>query len=322
MVKEMRVLLHNDQTDALAATLSARYRDVRVEGCNSYVDLRDHIAAFCPDAVYSVRFAGTPGFPRDALFGAGGPAWVANGGAGTDHFGVWDARAVTVTNAAGVAADMMAEYVVGAFLHFSLDMKGLQADKAARVWRARKVVPLKGKTLLIVGLGHTGRAIAQRAKAFGMIVLGTRSRPIEMAHVDEVHGAGALSDLLPRADFVALATPLTPQTKGLMGADEIGAMKPGAVLADVSRGGVMDQRALAEALGAGRLGGAALDVFEVEPLPQDSPFWEMENVIVSPHCSSVYDGWEAASFELFLDNLGRFMAGDALVNVVDPVRGY
>lgn len=322
MAEQTRVLLHNDQTEDLAATLSARYPDVRVEGCHSYAELPAHMAALQPHVVYSVRFAGTPGFPRGALFGTDGPAWVANGGAGTDHLGMWDAQAVTVTNAAGVAADMMAEYVMGAFLHFSLDVPGLQVDQAAKIWGPRTVAPLKGKVLLIVGLGHTGRAIALRASAFGMRVVGTRSRPVEMDHVDEVHGADAVSELLPRADFVAVATPLTAQTKGLVGAAKIAAMKRGAVFVDVSRGGVTDQTVLAEALRSGHLRGAALDVFEEEPLPVSSPFWEMANVLVSPHCSSVHEGWEAASFELFLDNLGRFMAGQELVNVVDPVRGY
>lgn len=322
MAAQTRVLLHNDQTDGLAASLAARFPDVLVERCHTYADLPNHIATFRPDAVYSVRFAGTPGFPRAALFGADGPRWVANGGAGTDHFGVWDPKCVTVTNAAGVAADMMAEYVMGGFLHFSLDVPGLLADQAAKVWAAHMVTPLKGKRVVIMGLGHTGAAIAARAKAFGMYVLGTRNRPAEMDNVDEVHGAGALSSLLPRADFVAVSTTLTAQTKGLIGVREIAAMKHGAVLADVSRGGVVDQRVLKEALREGRLSGAALDVFEEEPPADSSQFWEMPNVIISPHCSSVYEGWAAASFELFLDNLERFIAKEDLDNVVDPRWGY
>lgn len=322
MTDSPRIVLHNDKTAKLAAQLLARFPDADFRECNSYGDLPSVIENYCPDIVYSVRFAGTPGFPRDALFGANGPKWLANGGAGTDHLGLWDASKTTVTNAAGVAAGMMAEYVCGGFLHFTLDVPGLQKDKAAKAWKARTVVPLSGKTLLIVGLGHTGQAIAARAKAFGMTVLGTRATPRAMEHVDEVHAADALHGLLPRADFIAVCTPLTTKTRGLIGVDEIISMKSGVILADVSRGGVVVQSALLDALKAGHVAGAALDVFEIEPLPTDSPFWELENLIISPHCSSVFSEWAAASFDLFLRNLAHWLKREDLINIVDPTRGY
>ncbi|GAB5446263.1 D-2-hydroxyacid dehydrogenase [Gymnodinialimonas sp.] len=322
MANAPRILIHNDETTALAQALHGRFPQAEVAECTSYEALPAQIAGFRPEIVYSVRFAGTTGFPRDALLGAEGPRWIAIGGAGTDHLGTWDTARTTITNAAGVAADMMAEYVMGGFLHFTLDVDGLQADQRDRLWRARKMRPLRGATLLIVGLGHTGRAIAARAKAFGMHVIGTRATPQPMDNVDAVHAATDLPGLLPLADFVAVATPLTPATKGLIGVAEVAALKPGAVLADVSRGTVVDQGALAGALASGRLTGAVLDVFEVEPLPQKSPLWGLDNVLISPHCSSVYDGWESASFELFLDNLARWLDGKALFNVVDPARGY
>lgn len=317
-----RVLLHNDKTDNMAAKLRARCPGAQIETCNTYAELPDKIRTFRPDAVYTVRFAGTPAYPRAALFGDDGPAWIANGGAGTDHFGSWDTSRVTVTNAAGVAADMMAEYVMGGFLNFTLDVPGLQADKTAQRWQARTVRPLKGQTLLVVGLGHTGRAIASRAKAFGMHVLGTRAHPQDMLNVDEVHPSDALPSLMGRADFIAVSTPLTQHTKGLIGRSAFARIKPGAILADVSRGGVVDQTAMYAALQDGSLAAAILDVFETEPLPTDSPLWDLENVILSPHCSSVYDGWEEASFDLFLTNLEHWIAGRPLMNVVNPDRGY
>ncbi len=322
MSETLRILLHNNETTSMANRLKSRFPDISVATSNSYADLPAAVANFQPNAVYSVRFDGTTRFPASALFECAALRWISNGGAGTDHLGVWDPTKITVTNAAGVAADMMAEYVLGGFLHFTLDVSGLQADKAGRIWRARQVVPLKGKTILIVGLGNTGQAIAKLASAFGMTVLGTRARPVAMDNVDEVHGAADLPKVLPRADFVAVSTPLTPKTKGLIGAAEIAAMKPGVVFADVSRGGVTDQTALLEGLSSGRVAGAILDVFETEPLPVESALWDVENVIISPHCSSVYDGWEDASFELFLNNLERWRAGAPLTNVVDPHRGY
>ncbi len=317
-----RILLHNDETDDLADTLRAAMPGATVATCNDYKGLPAQIAAFRPDILYSVRFAGTVGFPRDAIFGPDGPGWVANAGVGTDHFGQWNTARVTVTNAAGVAADMMAEYILGGFLHFTLDVPGLAADQSNRVWAPRTVRPLKGKTLLIIGLGHTGKALASRAKAFGMTVLGTRARPEPVADVDEVYPAGDLPALLPRADAIAVCVPLIPQTRGLLGPSAFAAMKRGVLLADVSRGGVVDGAALSTALRDGTVGGAALDVFETEPLPQDAPLWTAPNTLISPHCSSVYEGWRQASFDLFLDNLRRWRGGHPLRNVVDPVRGY
>ena len=316
------IILHNSETAPLVQMLRSAYPQAEYRECNSYEALPALIDSYRPEVVYSVRFAGTPGFPREALLGPHGPSWIANGGAGTDHYGVWDPQKTTVTNAAGVAAGVMAEYILCGFLHFSLDVPGLQKDKAARVWNPRRVRPLAGKTLLIVGLGHTGRALAERAKAFGMKVVGTRARPEPMEHVDEVHAADELHCLLPYADFIAVSTPLIPATRGLIGAREIATMKKGVILADVSRGGVVDQAALHAALSTGHVAAAALDVFETEPLPETSPLWALENVIISPHCSSVFAEWEQASFDLFLQNLGRWMRGERLVNIVDPVRGY
>ncbi|MEL7469660.1 MAG: D-2-hydroxyacid dehydrogenase [Pseudomonadota bacterium] len=317
-----KILLHSAETGPLAQALTARFPDLAYAECQTYADLPETIEEARPDIVYSVRFAGTPGFPRAALFGENGPSWISNGGVGTDHFGIWDPRRTTVTNAAGVAADMMAEYILGGFLHFTLGVPGLQADQAARRWDPRPMRPLRGQTLLILGLGHTGRAIAARAKAFGMTVLSTRANPRPTDPVDEVHAASDLPNLLPRADFIAICTPLIDETRHLIGADEIARMKAGVIVGDVSRGTVVDQTALLAGLRAGHIGGAVLDVFETEPLPVESPLWHAPNVLISPHSSSVYAGWEDASFTMFLDNLDRWIAGARLQNIVDPVRGY
>lgn len=289
----------------------------------SYEGLCDVIAGFRPDVAYSVAFKGRQGFPREALLRIGGPEWITVGGAGVDHLVPWDTGAVTVCNSAGVAAGMMAEYTMGMILHFTLDVPGLQADQAERHWDPhRKMVPMHGKTMLIVGLGQNGHAVAQRAKAFGCTVIGTRARPCQMDHVDEVHAPDALPKLWGRADFVVIATPLVPSTRGMVGATAFAAMKPSAVLVDISRGGVVDGHACAAAMEAGEIAGAALDVFEVEPLPQDSAMWTLPNVIISPHCSAVYTEWAMQSFDLFLANLARWQAGDALNNIVNPERGY
>ena len=227
-----------------------------------------------------------------------------------------------MTNAAGVAADMMAEYALGAMLSFSLGLRTFARHQRVRTWIAGAVEPIQGKTLLLLGLGRTGQALARRAKAMGMTTLGVRARPMPTADVDEVHGADELPELWGRADFIACCVPLLETTRGMVGPAAFAAMKPSAVLIDVSRGGVMDEAALLSALDAGRIKGAALDVFSTEPLPADHPLWGYDNVIVTPHCSSVSDGVELKTLTMFADNLGRYRRGEPLENVVDPRRGY
>jgi phosphoglycerate dehydrogenase-like enzyme len=316
------ILLHTDAPEPARAIVAAAHPDLEIHTCDSYVGLPAMLTGTGAEVVYSVRFAGTQGFPRGALLESATLRWISVGGSGTDHLAPWDPARVTVTNAAGVAADMMAEYALGAMLAFSLDLRGFAKDQAERRWTAGKVTPIEGRTLLILGLGQTGQAAARRAKAMGMAVLGVRARPQPTDDVDEVHGMEALPDLWPRADFVLVSVPLLPSTRGLVGADAVAAMKPGAVLIDVSRGGVCDEAALVNALQGGPLKGAALDVFATEPLPADHPFWAMENVILTPHCSSVYDGWAEKSVAMFAENLRRYRRGAALNNSVDPKRGY
>jgi phosphoglycerate dehydrogenase-like enzyme len=323
MPEPIRLLLHDRQTGDKARRLAQAHPDAVIAECNSNTDLPAVIARFRPEVIYSIRFTTTAPYPAAAIFAEGGPAWLAVGGVGVDHLGQWDPARTTVTNAAGVAAGMMAEYILGTFLHFSLDIPGLQADKAAHRWdRSRLVTPLQGKTLLIAGLGHTGEALAHRAKAFGMRVIGTRARPAPMDSVDVVGGPGDLLGMAREADFVAVTSPLLPATRGMIGAAFFDALKSGAILSDVSRGGVADHDALMRALASGKLAGAALDVFETEPLPQDAPIWDAPNLLISPHCSSVHSDWAAQSFALFLDNLNRWRGGAPLFNVVDPARGY
>jgi phosphoglycerate dehydrogenase-like enzyme len=322
MWRHPTVILHTDAPGPALGTLRADHEDLDIHTCDSYVGLPDLIARTRAEVVYSVRFAGTPQFPRDALAESRTVKWVSVGGSGTDHLQPWNPGKVTVTNAAGVAADMMAEYALGAILSFSLDMRGFLRQQRERLWKPRPIQPIEGRTLLILGLGNTGQAEARRAGAMGMTTLGVKARPQPVAGVDEVHGIEALPKLWARADFIVICVPLLPGTRGLVGQTALAAIKPGAVLIDVSRGGIVDHAALTEALDAGRLSGAALDVFETEPLPADNPLWRYENVMITPHCSSVYDGWDIKSVRMFSENLARYRRGEPLQNVVSPQRGY
>jgi len=322
MVYQPIVIVHTNELEPSLEVLAETHPDLEVLGCDSYEALPALLQSTGAEVVYSLRFAGTPHFPGRALVECPTVKWLSVGGSGTDHLARWDPARLVVTNAAGVAADMMAEYTIGAMLSFSLGLPAFAQHQRARRWTAGKVAPIQGKTLLILGLGKTGQAVAQRAMAMGLTTLGLRARPQPTEHVDEVHGIAALPGLLGRADFIVVCVPLLETTRGLLDRAAFAAMKPNAVLVDVSRGGVIDEAALLGALNARRLKGAALDVFAVEPLPDDHPLWDYENVIITPHCSSVYEGWELKSVRLFAENLARYRRGESLHNIVDPGRGY
>jgi len=295
---------------------------LEVHSCGTYEGLPVLIAETQAEVVYTVRFAGTPNFPRRSLIESPSVKWVSVGGAGTDHLNPWDTVGLTVTNAAGVAADMMAQYALGMMLHFSLGLPRFRAAQKNREWIAGEVEPVAGRTVLIVGLGKTGQAVARLAKANGLTTIALRARPEPVSDVDSVHGVGDLNKLWNKADFVVVCVPLLTTRRGLISTDAFTAMKETAVLIDVSRGGAVEESALLEALDGNRIRGAALDVFETEPLPEDHKLWSYENVVITPHCSSVYQGWEAKSVEMFCGNLAHYRKGEALTNVVDPARGY
>ncbi|WP_127902962.1 D-2-hydroxyacid dehydrogenase [Solirhodobacter olei] len=316
------VLLHTDGGARARQLLAETHPDLSVHLCDSHEGMKAALAETQAEVVYSMRFPGTAPYPREALMAAPALRWIAVGGSGTDHLRPWDPARITVTNSAGVASEMMAECVMGAMLHFAQNRHVFAQAQRRREWLALGVEPVAGRTALIVGLGKTGAAVARRAKAAGLVVLGCRARPRPTPDVDEVHGEADLLTLLPRADFVAVCVPLNESTRGLFGPEAFAAMKPGAVLIDVSRGGVVSGAALVAALEGGRLKGAALDVFETEPLPPEDPLWSRENVLITPHCSAVYPGWEEGALRIFAENLRRYRRGEPLENIVDPVRGY
>lgn len=321
MSEALRVLLHYDRPELFRDLIAERFPEAQLHCCMTYADLGAALDDFAPQILFCIKFEGRP-YPRDAIMSCGSLEWIANGGVGVDHLAPWNPEQLTVTNAAGVASDMMAEYVIAGMLALSIGIPRFMEYKTARRWRFERVAGVAGKTVAVVGLGRTGQAVARLAKRLDMQVVGTRARPAPTAHVDTVYPADRLHEALAAGDFVVVCAPLLDNTRHLIDAAAFDAMKPAAHLVDVSRGGVVDQSALVDALRSRRIAGAVLDVFEREPLPEDSPLWDLRDVIITPHCSSVYDGWERRAAEMFCDNLERRLAGRPLSNVVDPARGY
>jgi phosphoglycerate dehydrogenase-like enzyme len=265
--------------------------------------------------------------------------WVHSASAGVERALTPAARerGLVITNARGVFSRPIAEYVLMMILAVSRRLPGLLELQRERTWQPLEGVELRDVTVGIVGLGSIGRAVGALATAFGCRVVAVRRRADEGARsaatddesrafgevlLDRVGGPEALPSLLGEADFVVLAAPLTPETQNMIDGEALAAMKPSAWLINVARGGLVDERALLGALRDGRIGGAVLDTFRDEPLPPSSPFYDLPNVIVTPHTSWSSGRVLDRSVELFCDNLRRYATGESLLNVVDPSAGY
>ncbi len=231
-----------------------------------------------------------------------------------------------LTNGTGVFSQSLGEWVLGAILYFAKDMRRLIRSQMAGRWDPFNVVEISGQTLGIVGYGDIGRAIASRARAMGMRVLGLTRRGPLLYHVDPlVSQVFAPADrilMIAQCDYLAVAAPLTPETRGLIGEAEFAAMKPEAVVINVGRGPVIDEAALVRALTEKRIRGAALDVYDCEPLPQGHPLYYLENVLLSPHCADHTQGWLEDAMRFFLAQFDHFRKGEPLLNVVDKALGY
>jgi phosphoglycerate dehydrogenase-like enzyme len=236
------------------------------------------------------------------------------------------ASPVRLTNASGVYSDSLGEFVVAAILYFAKDLRRMIRNQAAGVWEPFDIVEVRGQTVGIVGYGDIGRAVAARVHALGMRVLAVkRHRP--PAHeagslAERIYGPDERIEMISRSDYVVAAAPLTPETLGMIGEPEFAAMKPDAVAINVGRGPVIEEAALVKALSEKRIKGAALDVFDTEPLPQGHPFYKLENVLLSPHCADHTPDWLDQSMRFFLAQFERFRKGEPLRNVVDKKLGY
>lgn len=261
--------------------------------------------------------------------------WLQYSGAGVDGLaptGILEERSeVVVTTAVGVHGTTIGEYVFGSMLMFNRTWPEMVRLQDRHVWpRSAGWYKLGGRelgeqTIGIIGLGSIGRRIAHLAKAFNMQVLATRrslSGHDYEPDVDTLYSISQLHEMLRQSDYVVLAVPLTPETEKLIGEPELRAMRPNAYLVNIARGRVLDEKALVRALREGWIAGAGLDVTEEEPLPADSPLYDMANVILTPHISGVSIHYDKRLTDLFADNLRRYRAGQPLRNLYDAKRGY
>ncbi len=253
--------------------------------------------------------------------------WVHTLSAGVEHvlFPEIVHSPVPLTNGRGVFRRSLGEFVIAAALFFAKDMRRLVHNQEAGVWQQFDVEALHGRTMGIVGYGEIGRSAAALAKPFGMRVIALRRR-ISLSSadplLDAVYPPEALHQLLRESDYVVVAAPHTPETRGLIGASEFDAMKPGAVIVNVGRGPVIVESALIRALQDRQIRGAALDVFDQEPLPAGHPFWHMHNVLISPHSADHTAGWLELAMNMFVRNFHHLMNNEPFENLVDKHAGY
>jgi phosphoglycerate dehydrogenase-like enzyme len=294
------------------------------------ITVGDRVEAFAraaPGATVLLHWSGTRVLLEEVWRMAPCLRWIHSKSAGLEDllFPELVESSVVLTNARGVFSRPLAEFVIASALFFAKGFRRMVNSQMAGAWDQFDTVEVTGQTMGIVGYGEIGRACANRAKALGMRVLALRRRPEQSngdSLVDQMLPVERRNELMATSDYVVVATPLTPETRNLIGRAELAAMMPGGVLINVGRGPVVDETALIEVLESGRIRGAALDVFEREPLPAGHPFYRLENVLLSAHCADHTPDWQKRTMQLFLDNYARYHRGEPLQNVADKRSGY
>jgi phosphoglycerate dehydrogenase-like enzyme len=277
------------------------------------------------DAVPTAEIIVGWNIPREAVQCASRLKWIHSTAAGVDQllYPEIRERGITITASMGIHQPLV-EHVFAFLLALERRLHVAMRQQFQRKWDRAHTVgdEVAGKTLGILGLGTIGKQLVRKAQAFDMHVIGTKRTPTSIPGVDRVLPPEGLPEVLHGSDAVVVALPLTPQTRGLLGERELQMMKSTAWLINVGRGPIVQEAPLVRTLRAGRIAGAALDVFEHEPLRPDSPLYELENVILTPHVSGASPRYMDRAVPLFCDNLARYLRGAPLRNLVDPERGY
>lgn len=313
----LTIVLHHPAAESYARRIKERFPQVRAIEAPDAASLDKHIAE--ADALLAWHF------PVQVIDKAKKLRWFQCTGAGVDSMLPIRDKAdhLIVTNARGLHGEIMTDFVMAGVTMLHWDFPKFLRDQAKTEWNPRFVTPLSHKTLGIVGLGSIGATIARRAKSAGMHVVGSkRDTSVPVEGVDRLFSSNALHEMLPLCDFLVLALPATRETDGLIAAAEFGLMRSDAFLINVARGNVVVESDLVKALQTGAIAGAMLDVFEREPLPQESPLWGMQNVIVTPHAAGNATDYSDWVISLFLENIERFLNDQVMKNLVDLRQGY
>ncbi len=315
--KETRKIhIYGPFAETLVGFIQDRFPSLEIVPLTNERELREHLDEI--EVLLSFR----P--PKDALAQAPRISWIMTMGAGVDTVlpnpGL--RKECIITNARGIHAIQISEYVMGAILALALRLPEHIRNQSGSTWQLRPHTIINGKTMAVLGLGSIGKEIAKKARGLDLRVIGLRKHPTPVENVETVYGPEQLHDVLSQADFVVLIVPLTPHTKGLIGKAELQAMKPSAFLVNAARGEVVVEAELVKALQEGTIAAAALDVFEQEPLPPESPLWKMDNVIITPHNAGMRRDYFEAVSELFSLNLENYLSGKPMFNIVNREEGY
>jgi phosphoglycerate dehydrogenase-like enzyme len=321
LMRDETVLVLADPDEPQLAILAKKLGDLRIVTGNS----AEAFAVVAADASVLCNWSGSLELFRKVFAMCPNLRWVHSRSVGLERtlFPELSASSVPLTNGSGVFSPSLGEFTLGAILYFAKDFRRLVRNQMAGTWDVFDVTMAEGKTVGIVGYGDIGRAIAIRVRPLGMKVLALKRNTAQVdPMVDHVFGPEQRGQMISRSDYIVVAAPLTAETRGMIGEAEFAAMKPTAVVINVGRGPIIDERALVGALSERRIKGAALDVFDHEPLPPGHPFFKLENVLLSPHCADHTLDWLDNAMEFFIEQFERYSKGQPLLNVVDKKLGY
>jgi phosphoglycerate dehydrogenase-like enzyme len=313
-----------EPAEAQRAMLRKQLADVKIIAGNS----AEAFEGAAADARVLLNWSGPIGLFKKVFAMCPNLLWVHSRSVGLERtlFPELKESSVPLTNGVGVFSASLGEFALAAILYFAKDFRRMIRNQTAGVWEAFDVSRISGHTVGIIGYGDIGRAIAERVRALGMLVLAVR-RHVSLSEgaeplVEQIYTPADRLEMISRCDYVVVAAPLTSETRGMIGEAEFRAMKPTAAVINVGRGPVINEDALIGALSSGRIRGAALDVFDHEPLPAGHPFYKLENVLLSPHCADHTPDWLDNAMQFFIAQYERFRKGEALLSVVDKKLGY
>lgn len=320
----MKILFSFDLKDKYLESIKNRFPNIEIKKSDDKDKLTKEIKDTDVLAAMLMRK-----FDTDLIKMGNNLKWIQSWSAGVDKFLKDNSfrylknNDITLTSVRGIHKDSMSEQVMGYLISFSRRLPELRELKKKKVWDRLKVDYLKDKTLSVFGLGAVGKEIARKAQVFKMDVIGVkRNTDVEIPGVQEIYRPDQAKNVLNQSDYVVVTMPLTEETRGFFGYDKFKAMKESAYFINVARGEIVKEEEMIKALNQDLIAGAALDVFEEEPLPEESPLYEMDNVILTPHTSGLFPDYNKEALEIFKSNLSLFLEDKELMNVIDPNRQY